>query len=560
MRVIFAILSTLLVVSTASNEVYPTYDNDHQHPRSSSITSRQSTFIDAEELTSEFWRQKAQETIKAKLQQQSIVSRAKNVVYLIGDGMSSQTTAATRMYLGDENVVLSFEQFPYVATAKTYCVDRQVADSACSVTAFLSGVKTNYRMINVSPAVSDSDCGYDREESEFLGLLKWAQDAGLATGLVTNTRITHATPAGAYASVSSRDWEDDSYVTSDGCDVAEYPDIAQQLIHGEVGKKFNVILGGGRRHFVPSTELDDENVAGSRGDGRNLINEWKEAHPSNSAYVWNKPGLQSIDVSTTENVLGLFESSNLLYNMEIDDQQLGDVKPKLTEMVEVALKLLTKRTEGFFLFVESGKIDMAHHGDQPRLALDETAEFSRVVELVRNMTSEEDTLIVVTSDHGHTMTYNGYPKRGNDILGIGGYSDEDGLPYTTLSYANGEGYYNTYKDVNYAERLDISSLDLSDYHTKYMATVPLSSEAHGGEDVTVYASGPMAHIFRGTVEQNVLPELISYAAKIGQYRQTENGGEDDDEDDDPGTGSSLAVYVKLMVACGVVALLNRLKW
>lgn len=556
MRVIWVILSTLLVVSTASNDVYRTYDNDDQHPRSSPISGRQATNIDVDELNSEFWRQKAQETLKAKLQNQSLLSRAKNVVYLIGDGMSLQTIAATRMYMGNENVMLSFEQFPYLATTKTYCVDRQVADSACTATAYLSGVKTNYRMINVSPNVESSNCAYDRKESEFLGLLKWAQDAGLATGLVTNTRITHATPAGTFASVTSRDWEDDSYVTGDGCDATKYPDIAQQLIHGEVGKKFKVILGGGRRHFVPSTQLDDENIAGYRKDGRNLINEWKEAHPSNSVYVWNKTALQSIDISTTENVLGLFGSEHLPYNLEIDDQKLGNVKPKLTEMVEAALKILNKSKNGFFLFVESGKIDMAHHGTQPRLALDETAEFSRAVEVVRKLTSNEETLIVLTSDHGHTMTYNGYPKRGNDILGIGGYSDNDGLPYTTLSYANGEGYFNTYKADNRAEREDISDLDFGNYHTKYLATVPLSTETHGGEDVPVYASGPMAHIFRGTLEQNVLPELISYAAKIGQYQE----GGSFDEDDDTGAGSSLVVYAKLMVVCGVVTLLCQLKW
>lgn len=150
-------------------------------------------------------------------------------------------------------------------------------------------------------------------------------------------------------------------------------------------------------------------------------------------------------------------------------------------------------------------------------------------------------------------------KRGSDVLGIAGISDEDGLPYTTLSYANGEGYYKTYKDVNHAEREDISGYNLADYKTQYLATVPLSTESHGGEDVAVFASGPMAHVFRGNLEQNVLPELISYAAKIGQYLETGGEGEGDGGNDD-GSGSSLMVCIQLTVVCAVAALFAQLKW
>lgn len=547
----------LVVGMVGANEVGRTYDTDNQHKRSTpkQVTkdARQEVGYEEIETTSEFWRQKAQSILQAKLAEEHITTKAKNVVYFIGDGMSSQTIAATRMYLGNENNVLSFEEFPFLATSKTYCVNRQVADSACSATAYLSGVKTNYGMINVAPDVQRYNCAYNRTEAEFLGLFKWAQDSNMATGVVTNTRITHASPAGTYASIADRDWEDDSYVVSRGCDPTKYPDIATQLIHGEVGKKLNVILGGGRRHFIPSSQVDEENKAGSRADGKNLINEWQEMYGNRGEYVWNKAGLQSVDVNKTDRLLGLFESNHCLYNLEIDEGNLQATEPKLSEMVETAVKMLSRSETGYVLFVEGGRIDMAHHETRPRLALEETAEFARAIDLTRKLTSVEDTLIVVTSDHSHTMTYNGYTKRGSDILGIADISDEDGLPYTTLSYANGEGYYGTYEEDNHTERKDVSSYDFADFHTQYLATAPLDSETHGGEDVAVYASGPMAHMFKGNLEQNVLPDLIAYVAQIGQYREN-------NKEDESGAGTPLVACIPLAIAGGILALFGHRRW
>ena len=108
-------------------------------------------------------------------------------------------------------------------------------------------------------------------------------------------------------------------------------------------------------------------------------------------------------------------------------------------MTETAIKILQKDSNGFFLFVEGGHIDLAHHYNEARRALDETLEFDKAIETAARLTNEEETLIVVTADHAHTMTMNGYPARGFDILGIYGKSSQ-GKPYSTLSYANGPGY------------------------------------------------------------------------------------------------------------------------
>jgi len=106
-------------------------------------------------------------------------------------------------------------------------------------------------------------------------------------------------------------------------------------------------------------------------------------------------------------------------------------------MTEAAIGVLSKGDNGYYLFVEGGNIDVAHHFNYAQLALNETVAFSLAVQRALQLTSRADTLVVVTSDHAHTMTLNGYPHRGSNVLGHPAGADGDGMPYSTLSYANG---------------------------------------------------------------------------------------------------------------------------
>ncbi|XP_039453829.1 alkaline phosphatase-like [Culex pipiens pallens] len=557
-----ALLCTWVVASSARQIVQRSeegQEREHYH-RSSNLRLKpvKQAFTEAE-LESKYWNDAAQESLGAKLKMEEVSKVAKNIIFFIGDGMSSQTVAATRMYLGNENEQLSFEKFPYLGQAKTYCVNRQVADSACTGTAYLSGVKINYGMLNIAASVPRYDCDYEKtNETEIFGIMKWAQDAGKATGIVTNTRITHASPAASYAQSATRGWEYDVEVRGAGCDQEKTMDIAQQLVRNEVSKNFKVAMGGGRRYFLPRDVNDGEGARGYREDGKNLVEEWLETHKAmgESEFVWNREQLLAVDPKKTDYLLGLFEASHMKFNLVVEEQNAQDMEPTLAEMVEAAVKVLQESEEGFVLFVEGGLIDLAHHDTTARLALDETAEYSKAIEHARKLTSEDDTLIVVSSDHSHTMTYNGYPTRGNDILGIGDVSDWDRLPYTTLSYANGPGYGVTYNVANVAERLDISGYDFTRYNQRYLATVPLGSETHGGEDVNVYASGPFAHLFVGNYEQSALPHLMAYAGNFGEfYREIEEDKDKEDDDDD--AGSSLVVSVPVVLIAVIVGLLMR---
>jgi alkaline phosphatase len=195
------------------------------------------------------------------------------------------------------------------------------------------------------------------------------------------------------------------------CSDIDNDDIAEQLILGNVGRNLKVIMGGGRQEFQ-GTELDPETgVPGKRTDGKNLIQDWifdGIMEKEKRQYVWNRTEMMKIDVSATDRILGLFEPSHCQYNLDVKHKELTE-EPSLAEMTDKATDLLKKSGKGFFLFVEGGRIDHGHHDTQARYALDETVEFAKAIELTRNKFSEEDTLIVVTSDHAHTMSYSGYP-------------------------------------------------------------------------------------------------------------------------------------------------------
>lgn len=123
----------------------------------------------------------------------------------------------------------------------------------------------------------------------------------------------------------------------------------------------------------------------------------------------------NVNVSETDYLLGLFEPSHLQYHLDLVNKSLEHKKPSLTQLTAKAIELLSKNKNGYFLFVEGGKIDLAHHETKARKSLDETAEFSKAIDYARRAVSEEDTIILVTADHAHTMSYSGYPVSNGNL-------------------------------------------------------------------------------------------------------------------------------------------------
>jgi alkaline phosphatase len=467
-------------------------------------------------------------------------AKAKNIILFVGDGMSLTTVSAARILQGQlrgqsgEENLLSFETMPYTGFSKTYNTDSQTPDSAGTMTAMIGGIKTRMGFISVDQSMKRGECD-GTNTAHVYSALELAEIAGMATGIVTSTRITHATPAATYAHVTERNWESDSEL-SESAKKSGCKDIAAQFADFSLGDGIEVAMGGGRQNFLPAGFQDPEyeEFFGGRLDNRNLPEEWLKKMPQ-SKYIWNKKQFDAIDFKNTKHLLGLFEPEHMNYEADRSKDRGGE--PSLAEMTSAAIKVLKNNPNGFFMMVEGGRIDHAHHSGNAHRALTDTTAFSDAVKTALAETSEKDTLIIVTADHSHTMSFAGYPTRGNPILGkvVGssgegsatGYAlDATGLPYTTLSYANGPGYVGatdqqkegvkTYPHQVSGAQSASGRPVLNDIDTEHVdflqeATVPTTSETHGGDDVGIWARGPGANAVRGTVEQNVIFHFLTQA-------------------------------------------------
>ncbi len=451
--------------------------------------------------------------------------RAKNVILFVGDGMGISTLTAARILEGQLNANpgeenrLSFEKFPYVALSKTYSWDQQTSDSAPTMTAMITGYKAREGQLSVNHLTPRGECSAAVIAANSLPtMLEQAAAAGKATGVVSTARITHATPAATYSHTAVRDWEADSNIPSSCGTTGVVKDIARQLIEVSpvVKSSLKVALGGGRTYFMPKTAFDPEytTTKGRRNDGRDLTAEWVSTGGAKAAYAWNKAQFDAANPATTDYLLGLFEPSHVQYEADRASDPAGE--PSLTEMTEKSIKMLEKNRKGFFLHVEGGRIDHAHHAGNANRALLDTIELSKAVKKAVEMTDPNETLIIVTADHSHVFTIAGYPHRGNDILGLtkevpavdgnptAPSKAGDGLPYTTLGYQNGPGAVS-------GARADLTSVDTTALGYLQQAVVPMGSETHAGEDVAIYAKGPKSHLVHGSMEQNWIYHVMKEA-------------------------------------------------
>ncbi|MEM9208373.1 MAG: alkaline phosphatase [Pseudomonadota bacterium] len=440
-------------------------------------------------------------------------AKARNIVLFIGDGMGVATVTAARIFDGQsqgmsgEEHYLAFERFPNVALVKTYNTNQQVPDSAGTATAILTGTKTRAGVINVGPDVLRKDCTAALL-SPLRSLGQIARERGKATGVVTTTRLTHATPATMYAQSPERNWDYDRYMP-ESAQYAGCRDIARQLVEDDVGGGLTVAMGGGRAHFFGAAN------GGARANPDDDLPAVWLAGAENRRFVTTVDELHTL--AAGDQALGLFSRSHLAYMAE---KGADSTQPTLTQMTIKALELLRDDEDGFFLMVEGGRIDHAHHDGKPGFSLTEAQEFNRAIEAVIDRVNLGETLLLVTADHSHVFTMGGYATRGNPILGLVHTNDPsgqpnsepdiagDGQPYTTLGYYNGPGAVTEFPRP--APETGVQALA--------QALVPMESlnndgsvdrdETHGGEDVALYGTGPGSERVRGVIEQNRIFDIM----------------------------------------------------
>ncbi|XP_028731997.1 intestinal-type alkaline phosphatase 1 [Peromyscus leucopus] len=470
--------------------------------------------IPVEEENPAFWNQKAAEALDVAKKLQPIQTSAKNLIIFLGDGMGVPTVTATRIlkgqmgsHLGPETP-LAMDRFPYMALSKTYNVDRQVPDSAGTATAYLCGVKANYKTIGLSAAARFDQCN-TTFGNEVISVMYRAKKAGKSVGVVTTTRVQHASPAGTYAHTVNRNWYSDAEMppsaVQEGC-----KDIATQLVSN---MDIDVILGGGRKFMFPKGTPDpeypnDTAQDGTRLDGQDLVQAWLARHQG-ARYVWNRTELfQASEDPAVTYLMGLFEPAEMKYDIYRDPTQ----DPSLAEMTEVAVRMLSRNPRGFYLFVEGGRIDQGHHEGTAYLALTEAVMFDSAIDKADQLTSEQDTMILVTADHSHVFSFGGYTLRGTSIFGLAPANALDGKSYTSILYGNGPGYV-----LDSGDRPNVNSTQSGDPTYQQQAAVPLSSETHGGEDVAIFARGPQAHLVHGVQEQNYIAHVMAFAGCLEPY-------------------------------------------
>ncbi|AKU96553.1 Alkaline phosphatase [Labilithrix luteola] len=436
---------------------------------------------------------------------------AKNVIFFLGDGMGPTTVTASRIYGYGEAGKLAMEKLPRTARIKTFSLDAQTTDSAPSMAAYMTGVKMRNEVLSMSGETvarieADGHCAPTGNGVAVPTFLEKAKAAGKAVGVVTTTELTHATPAATYSHICNRNlpYDISAQAVPGG---AGY----NTALDGGVSAGVDVLLGGGANHWTP---FNASTNGSGRPDGRDLT---AEMQSKGYSYVTNGPGLRGLPASTTK-LLGLFsKTSHLNYELDRDPS----TEPSLAEMTVKAIEVLKKASsagnQGFFLMVEGGRIDHALHDTKAQKALADTLAFDSAIQAAMATVDLSNTLIVVTADHDHTMTMNGYGQRGSglhvldvvrDPASGAPLVDADGYPYPTLVFGNGPN--------RPIVRSAGDTMNLLDKNFTHISAVRTSAggETHGGGDVMLMAGGAGAEAFKGTMDNTKVFQLLKTAAGL----------------------------------------------
>jgi len=315
------------------------------------------------------------------------IIQPKYIIIFIGDGMGAEHRKAATYVTAGLDGVLIMDQLPEHGWSQTFSADNAITDSAAGGTAIATGHKTNNGVISLS---SDGDI--------LKTVLEYAQDYGLATGLVTTVQASHATPASFAAHVDSR------YLMNE---------IALQLSE----KNVNVMFGGGEDEFLPASEIGCYPESGERMDNRNLITEMID---NGYSYVCSGSQLNDLNLTEIDHLVGLFA----------DEEMVRPFSPSLAKLTESAIEVLSHDPDGFFLMIEGGQIDWASHNNDAANAIQDTIDFNEAVQIGYDFikTKENGTLIVVADHETGGMSIH-FDSDVTDESEDGPFFTKEGIPF-----------------------------------------------------------------------------------------------------------------------------------
>ena len=316
-----------------------------------------------------------------------VVQKPFGIVLFIGDGLTPDRLAMTRLYAGGANSRLAIESLPAMALLTNYSQDFAVPDEAAAATTLATGVKVNNRRLRLGP-----------NDKKLRSMIELAQERGRAVGLVTNGRLTNLSMAAFYASGNN--------------------DFARQLVEE---RKIDIALGGGSADFLPEAK------GGRRTDGRDLVLEMRR---NGYEIVRTRAELESIPRWRRPKVFGLFSGGEMAYANEL---AAGSEQPSLADMTRRAIELLQWNTGGYLLIVDAGLMQSAARENRGERTLAETVQLDRAVDLARSYMGENSTILVAGNFGLGGLSLNGFPFRrdsGVALLGVNS-SGEPALTWAT---------------------------------------------------------------------------------------------------------------------------------
>lgn len=267
--------------------------------------------------------------------------KPKNVILLIGDGMGvSQVFSGITANHGH----LFLENCKYIGFSKTQSSDNFITDSAAGGTALSAGIKTYNGAIGVDP-----------NRNPVKTILEEAEEKGLATGMVSTSAITHATPASFIAHQPYREM---------------YEAIAADFLKTDI----DVFIGGGLDHFT------------KRKDGKNLVDELKQ-----KGYAFEQ------DLTKIE---GIKSGKLAALTADVHPGRMDERGELLQVATQTAVNILSNNKKGFFLMVEGSQIDWGGHAESTVYVVEDMLDFDKTIGKVLEFAAKDGkTLVVITADH-----------------------------------------------------------------------------------------------------------------------------------------------------------------